>query len=232
MKRVLLYGLALSLGLCSAAGAADDWQMWNTYNFRLPVIEKKLFLKGAFETRFRDDLDEFYRYQFEMGPDYKPFKWLTLSLYYRIIQEGDPGDFHTEHRIIPQVTPKFMLSDFGIDRYYLGPLTLSLQNRLEWRIRHYQSHVNTWRYRFYPKLSYPVFKTEKLTLSPYVGNAFYFDFTNGVGYNQNRLYCGLSFNLFKQVGLNLYYMRLAKRSGNGGDWTGSHVIGTGVGYDF
>ena len=232
MKRSLLFGLILSLALCSAAGAADDWQMWNKYQFKLPVIKNKLFLKGTFETRFRDDVDEFYRYHFYIGPYYKLYKWLTVGCEYGNIQSGDPGDFHTENRLMYYVTPKFSMSDLGVDKWLLGPLTLTLQNRVDWRIRYYTSHVNTWRYRIYPKFSYPVLKTEKLTISPYVGDAFYFDFTNGIGYNQNRIYGGLGFTLFKDVGLNLYYMRLTTRSGNGGDWTGSHIIGTGAAYDF
>ena len=232
MKKRLICMLVAFVFAHSWAMAADDWETWNNYSFKLPPIKKNLCLKGAFETRFRDDLDEFYRYQFEMGPDYKLFTWLTLGFYYRIIEEGDPGEFQTEHRFIQQVTPEFGLKDIGIDRYRLGPLKISLQNRLEWRIRHYKDHVQTWRYRFYPKVSYPVFKTEKLTISPYVGNAFYFDFTNNVAFNQNRLYNGLSFKMFKHVVLDLYYMRLAKRSGRGGDWDGSHVIGTGLGYVF
>ncbi len=232
MKRWILLGLALTFIVPSMTMAADDWQMWNDYKFSLPLIEKKLFLKGTFTTRFRDDLDEFFRYHFYIGPDYKPFKWLTLGYHYGNIQSGNPGDFHTEHRFMHYVTPKFSFSDIGLDKYYLGPLTLTLQNRLEWRIRYHATYKNTWRYRIYPKISYPIYKTEKLTISPYTGNAFYFDFTNNIAFNQNRIYGGLSFNLFKHVGLDLYYMRMVSRSGSGGDWTGAHVIGTGVAYNF
>jgi hypothetical protein len=232
MKKWFFCILAFVTAAATSVCSADDWQMWNKYNIGVPVIKDKLFIKGTFETRFRDDLDEFFRYHFYIGPDYKLYKWLTLGLRYGNIQSGDPGDFHTEHRLMQYVTPKFKLADLGVQKYYLGPLTLNLENRLDWRIRHDKEYVYTWRYRIYPKFSYPVYKTEKLTISPYVGNAFYFDFTDGIAYNQNRIYAGLSFKMLQHIGMGFYYMRLASRSGSGGPWTGAHVIGTQLGYDF
>lgn len=232
MMSRLLWCVALSIALTSGAIAADDWNMWNKYSFKLPVIKKKLDLNGVFETRFREDMDELYRYNFYVGPDYHLYKWLTLGWQYGNVQEGEPGEFHTEHRFMHFVTPKFKLRDFGVDRYGLGDFSLNLENRLDWRIRQKATFQNTWRYRFYPKLSYPVYKRERLEVAPYVADAFYFDFTDGIGFNQNRIYGGLTFKLFKHLNLDMYYMRLATRKGAGGDWTGGHVIGTGVGYNF
>jgi hypothetical protein len=229
-KRFIFLLIFLAL-FASAVYAADDLSMWNKYSFKLSVIPKKLFLKGKFETRFRDDLDEFFRYHFYIGPDYKPWKWLTLGLQYGNIQSGDPGDFHTEHRLMYYATPKFKLAELGFDQWHLGSTTLTLQNRLDLRIRHNKDHVYTWRYRFYPKLSYPVYKTENLTFSPYVGDAFYFDFTDGIAFNQNRIYTGLSIGVAKHTTLDFYYMRLDSRSGSGGNWTGENVIGTGAHVD-
>jgi hypothetical protein len=157
---------------------------------------------------------------------------LTVGLQYGNIQEGDPGDFHTEHRFMYFITPKFKLSDLGMERWKLGPTTVTLENRLDWRIRHYKPHVQTWRYRFKPELAYPVYNTEKLTVSPYVSDAFYFDFTDGIGFNQNRIYGGLKLALLKHIKLGFYYMRKLDRSGNGGPWTGTNVLGTSAGYDF
>lgn len=53
--------------------------MWNKYAFKLPLVKKKADLNASFETRFREDIDEFYRYQFYMGPDYHLYPWLTLG---------------------------------------------------------------------------------------------------------------------------------------------------------
>jgi len=231
MKR-LVCGAMLALCAASVGWGADDWMMWNTYSFKLPVIKKKVDLNGIFETRFRDDMDEFFRYHFYVGPDYYPWKWLTLGIQYGNIQSGDPGDFKTEHRIMYFVTPKVKLSDFCLEKLPLGDLNLSVQNRLDQRIRFYADHTCTWRYRFYPKLSYPVFKRKKLEIAPYVGDAFYFDFTNNIAFNQNRVYSGLTFKLFEYLNLDFYYMRYAERSGRGGDWTCSNVVGTGVAYNF
>lgn len=232
MKRAVITSLILASVLCSAAPAADDWKLWNKYKINYSVIPKKLIMHGVFETRFREDVDEFYRYHFYVGPEYYLYKWLSVGAVYGNIQTGLPGDFHTEHRFMYFVTPKFTMKDLGIDGYGLGPLKLSVPNRVDWRIRHHRDHVMTWRYVITPKLSYPVIKTEKFTLSPYVANRWYFDLTDGIGYNQNRIYAGLAFKLYKHVGLDTYYMRLASRSGNGGDWTGSHVIGTGLAFNF
>lgn len=233
MRRRL--GCSVLLLLCSASilSAADDWQMWNTYGFKLPVFKKKAALVGSMDTRFRDDMDEFFRYHFYIGPDYYPWKWLTLGIQYGNIQQKPVGgEFQTEHRIMYFVTPKFSLADVGVEKYGLGDFNLNLQNRLDQRIRHYADHTYTWRYRFYPKLSYPVYKNKYVTVSPYVADAFYFDFTDGIAFNTNRIYGGWNFKVFDHIGLDLYYMRLAERSGRGGPWTCSNVVGTGVNYEF
>jgi hypothetical protein len=233
MKMRLWYGVVLALCAGSVAWGADDWQMWNTYSFKLPVIKKRVDLNGIFETRFRDDMNEFFRYHFYVGPDYYPFKWLTLGFQYGNVQQKPVGgDFQTEHRFMYFVTPKFTLADLGLKDSPLSDFRFNLQNRLEWRHRSFYAFTNTWRYRFYPKLSYPVFKSEKLDISPYVGDAFYFPLEDNIAFNENRLYGGLTFKLYKQLGLDFYYMRQATRSGRGGDWTGNNVIGTAVSYDF
>lgn len=232
MKRVVAVALMTVFGVAGRVSASDDNHLWNKYTFKLPLAGKKLSLNGAFETRFREDMNEFFRYHFYIGPDYKPCKWLTLGMQYGNIQSGDPGDFTTEHRFMYFVTPKFSLSDLGMDACRLGPLTLTLQNRLDWRIRENRDHVHTWRYRIYPKLSYPLITTENYTISPYVGNACYFDFTDNTAFNQNRTYAGFSAKIHDHVSLNLYYMRLNTRSGSGGSWTGANIFGTGLGYEF
>lgn len=233
MKRLVWRGAALALCAASAAWATDDWQMWNTYAFKLPVIEKKVDLNGIFESRFRNDMDEFYRYHFYVGPDYYPYKWLTLGIQYANIQQKpEGGDFETEHRIMYFVTPKAKLSDFCMKESRLGDFSLSVQNRLDQRIRFYADHTYTWRYRLYPKLSYPVYKGEKLEVAPYAADAFYFPFEDSISFNENRLYGGLGFKLRKWLGLDLYYMWRTTRSGRGGPWTGNDVVGTSVCYNF
>ncbi|MCX6357939.1 MAG: DUF2490 domain-containing protein [Candidatus Aureabacteria bacterium] len=230
-----MYACTAILLACAALPAlgADDWQMWNTYGFKLPVIKKKLDLNYSMDTRFRDDMDEFFRYHFYIGPDYHMRKWLTLGIQYGNIQQKPvDGEFQTEHRIMYFVTPKFKLADLGIERYGLGDLNISFQNRLDQRIRHYADHTYTWRYRIYPKLSYPVYTCKYITVSPYVADAFYFDFTDNIAFSMNRLYSGLNFKVFGQIGIDFYYMRLAERSGRGGPWNGSNVLGTGLAYEF
>ena len=231
MKKLIICGLACLIAAPTAA-RADDWGTWNDYAFRLPVIKKRLSLKGSFQTRFRDNLDEFYYYHFYVGPEYKPLKWLMLSVQYANVQSGEPGDFHTEHRPMLFVTPRFSLAELGVEDNRLGPLTFQFENQLWWRIRNFAIHKQTWRYSIYPLITYPVLKTEKLTLSPYAGNNFFFNLDNNIGYNENRLYGGFTVRFFEKVVINLYYMRLAFRPGRGGDWAGSNVIGTGMLLDF
>ena len=233
MRTLVICIVAFVLATPLAAMGADDWGTWNDYALRLSIIEEKLYLRGSFQTRFRDDLNEFFYYHFYFGPEYKPLKWLTLSAQYGNVTSGAPGDFHTEHRPMFFVTPSFSLADLGIDREGpLGPLNLQLQNSLWWRIRPYAAHEQTWRYSIFPTLSYPILRTEKLVVSPYVGNDFYCDFTNGMTYDENRLYGGCRFRLFKKVVLNLFYMRRSLRPWSGGEWTGSHIIGTGLLLEF
>jgi len=221
--------------LCAAssARAADDWQMWNDFALKVPLIKDKLDLNGIYDMRFRDDMDEFYRYHFYVGPDYYPYKWLTLGLQYGNVQQKPVDvDFQTEHRFMYFVTPKFTLGDVGLEKPVLKDLKFTLQNRLEWRIRHYAAFEDTWRYRFYPKISYPVYKGEKLDVSPYVGDAFYFPLDDGIYFNENRLYSGLVFKLYKHLSFDFYYMYDNTRPGRGGDWTGANVLGSMVTYEF
>jgi hypothetical protein len=232
MTRRVMIGAVAALCAATSAFAADDWRMWNTYSFKLPLVKNRVDLNASMDTRFRDDMDEFYRYHFYVGPDFLLNKFLTMGWQYGNIQEGDPGDFHTEHRFMHFLTPKFKLKDLGLKDSPLGDFSFNLQNRLDWRFRYFKEHKNTWQYRFYPKVSYPVYKGEKLEISPYVGDAFYFDLTNGIAFRQNRIYSGLAFKLFKHLTLEWYYMRLAERSGRGGPWDCSHVIGTVANYAF
>ncbi|HOE27055.1 MAG: DUF2490 domain-containing protein [Candidatus Aureabacteria bacterium] len=233
MKRgIVIAGAAAILAVRATVCAGDDWKMWNKYAFKLPLVKKKADLNASFETRFREDIDEFYRYQFYMGPDYHLYPWLTLGWQYGNIQEGEPGEFRTEHRFMHFVTPRFKLRDLGIERHGLGDLACTLENRLDWRIRPHKAHRNSWQYRIYPKISYPIVKRERFQISPFVADAFYFDLADGIAYRQNRIYGGLSFKLLAHLNLDVYYMRLAERAGRGGDWDGGHVIGTGVSYAF
>jgi hypothetical protein len=75
---------------------------------------------------------------------------------------------------------------------------------------------------------YPVLKSEVLTVSPYAGNNFFFSLENGIGYDENRLYGGFTMKLCGHTTLDFYYMRLLSRSGSGGPWAGSNIIGTGI----
>lgn len=218
---------------CAAARAEDDWMLWNDFGVKVPLIKDKVDLNGSFDMRYRDDMNEFYRHHYYVGPDYYPWKWLTLGLQYgNVQQKPEGGDFQTEHRFMGFVTPKFKLGDIGLDKPVLKDLGLTLQNRLEWRYRHYAAHENTWRYRFFPKISYPIYKAENLTVSPYVGDAFYFPLENNISFNENRIYSGLVFKLYTHTSLDLFYMYDDTRKGRGGDWTGGNVIGSNVVYAF
>ncbi len=233
MKRLAWLGAMLALCAASVGWAADDWQMWNDYAIKVPVIKNKVDMNGIFDTRFRNDMDEFYRYHFYVGPDYYPWKWLTLGFQYGNVQQKPVGgDFQTEHRFMWFVTPKFTLADLGLKDNPLGGFKFNIQNRLEWRHRDFYNLKNTWRYRLYPKVSYPVFKRDNLEISPYVGDAFYFPMERSIAFNENRLYNGLVFKLYKHLSLDFYYMNDNTRSGRGGDWTGANVLGSVVTYEF
>ena len=233
MKGLVWCGAMLALCAASIALAADDWQMWNTYAFKLPVIKKKVDLNGIFETRFRDDMDEFYRYHFYVGPDYYPWKWLTLGIQYgNIQQKPEGGDFETEHRIMYFVTPKAQLSDFCMKGARLWDFSLSVHNWLYYFIVLCSYEIYTWRYKLYPKLSYPVYKGEKFEIAPYAADAFYFPLEDGISFNDNRVYGGLGFKLCEWLGLDFYYMWRVTRPGRGGDWTGHDTVGTSVCYNF
>lgn len=91
--------LMLLCSTCSVAWGGDSWDMWNAYFVNVPLLEKEgLSWFTLFETRFRDDITDFYRYHFYLGPVYKTWQVLTLyehvnvTLYYMwLAKRGAPG---------------------------------------------------------------------------------------------------------------------------------------------
>ncbi len=227
--RTPLVCILLLLLSCATFARADEWRLWNSYDVKFPLIKDKIYWDTYLETRWGDDVSRLDNYRFYLGPEFKVNKWLDVATKYGIVEKWS-DEWNTEHRFMLYATPKCKLSYFGVDKFGLGDLSIKLGNRLAWRITHYADHTYTWRYRFFPTISYPLIKTEKLTLSPYVSNYFYFNLANGIEYQYNRTYAGVSLKLLKHVALKFYYMRLYTKSA--GEWIPSNVVGTSVGYAF
>ena len=207
---------------------------WNAYSVNFPLLKKhKLYWYTRFETRFSEDITYFYRYQVYLGPEYTPLRYLYLSLKYGFIEESfNNKPFQTENRLMLYITPQCKLADLDVNIWGLGKLKFEVENRFDFRIRAYKTDPYSWRYRVYPKISYPFHISKNLTLSPVVKQAFYFKLREGGFFSQGRTYGGVSAKIYRRLNVTLYYMRLIERPSPRGHWAGLNIIGTSIGYKF
>jgi len=91
---------------------------------------------------------------------------------------------------------------------------------LEYRDR--ENKKDVWRYRNKFMMKIPLELT-KLKLQPYLADEVFINLDKE-GYNRNRLYSGVAFNLSKNVKGEIYYLWQSSRSGGG--WNEINVLGT------
>ena len=87
-----------------------------------------------------------------------------------------------------------------------------------------EDNDEVWQYR--NKLSLkPPFTLTKYKIQPYVADETFFD-SDSKELNRNRLYSGISFNIFKQLKGDIYYLWQRSKSSSSGKWSDYHVAGT------
>lgn len=188
-----------------------DFQYWNTENVSIKLRDDwKLKIEEEF--RFGDNITDFYYQHTDVGVTYSGIaEWLDLGLNYRLVFE-ESGDWRYENRPYLNATVKHNVENFK----------LSNRGMLEYRDK--EKGKDGWRYRnkFTVKMPYEI-KDFKLT--PYIADEIFVDFIEG-GLNRNRLYAGVGFKVFKNVGIDLFYLwQISEKSG---DWTNANVLGTKV----
>lgn len=195
----------------------EGFQYWSTTKASLD-LDKDWKLGYEEEFRIGDDGGNLYYHHSDLGLVYKGLsRSIDLGVNYRQIQEKDGKDkWRPEYRPHFNVTLKNKL--FGLD--------VSDRSRFEHRAR--ETSKDIWRYRNKLSIELP-FEFAALKLQPYLADEVFFDM-NDKGYNTNRLYSGVSFELSKNTTGDIYHLWQTKRSGGG--WQDISVLGTKLVFHF
>ena len=213
MKKIVLVFIAMifSCGTCLAFDDGD-WQYWNTEDISVKLSDK---WKANLEQEFRwgDDMSNPYYNHTDVGIVYSSLAdWFDLGFNYRHINEEKSGGWKREHRPHLNGTIKWKWQDFSF----------SNRGRLEYRER--QDSDEAWQYRNKLSIKPPIALT-KYKISPYIADETFFD-SDSQELNRNRLYAGLSFQIFKHLKAEAYYLWQRFKSSSSGKWTDYNVIGT------
>jgi len=204
-------GLILFSGVCF--GFDDgDFQYWSTAKVSFD-LNKDWKMDFSEEFRFGDDGGELYHYFSDLGFTYRSLAdWIDLGFNFRLVEEraDSASEWKQENRPHLNVTLKGKLFDLG----------LTNRSRFEYRDR--EDKDDLWRYRNKTTVKFP-FKLTAIKLQPYVADEIYVDMVGDNIINRNRFYSGVSFNLSKNIGSNVFYLWQTSKSG--GEWKDIHVVG-------
>jgi hypothetical protein len=206
---VFLVGVFLLVGECHAYDD-HDFQVWNTDVEELKINKSsKITLEEEF--RWGDNAEEFYYHHYDLGYVYNMSKHLNVGLGYRQIFEKKSGKFKGESAPYGMATLFWDAKGFKFDD----------RSRLEYR--HFDYQTDFWRYRNKITIKLPL-KFTKLGIAPYLSDEIFLIFGTISQFNENRFSTGFSFDLTKNIKVELYYML---RSTKGTDtWVDTNVLGT------
>lgn len=215
------FALLVCVGFLSVSCFAfddDDFQWWTSAGASFDINKD---WKCAFEDEFRlgDDAGEFYYHHSDLGFVYGSLAdWIDLGFNYRQIFErtDSEGEWKQENRPHLNVTLKGK---------FLG---LGVSNRARFEYRDREDQEDHWRYRNKFTIKAPVELTE-LKLKPYVADEVYVPL-NDDNISRNRLYAGVSFDVFENMTGEVFYLWQSSRSS--GDWNDINVLGTRLKFRF
>lgn len=200
----------LPLFLFGAVNQKGDTQVWQriSCNKKLSQNVNLLVLQ---ETRFGDDVSEFYYAFVQALVSYSVYPWLSIAPGYRQIYKRSPlssSHFRPEYSPMMDVSFKTHIKDFELVN----------RNRVQYLIFH--SNHYPWVYRNLTRLKSP-WKWTRFAITPYVEDELFF--REGVGFQENRATIGFLKKFSNSVSLDLFYIaRLIKVSN---DWNYNNVIG-------
>ena len=214
--RFVIAGSAVfsALFFCQCAFAFDDgdWQYWNTESASAELSRKWRFDIEE-EFRWGDDMKNPYYNHTDIEVVYSGLAdWFDLGLNYRHINEERSGGWKTEYRPHLNGTVKWKCRGFS----------LSNRGRLEFRER--EDADEAWQYRNKISVKPPMSFT-KHQIQPYIADETFFD-SDSKELNKNRFYSGFSFQIFKNIKAETYYLWQRSKSSSSGKWSDYNVIGT------
>lgn len=212
--RIFILINAIIIFTCSSVFAFDDedWQYWSTLNISTKLSDE-WNLAAEEEVRWGDDMHNPYYNHADLGLAYSGLAdWFIFSINYRYIKEEKSNDWKTEYRPHINGTVKWKLKDFSF----------SNRGRLEFRER--EDSDEAWQYRNKVSVKSPLSLT-KYKIQPYIADEVFFD-SDSKELNRNRLYSGFSFQIFKDLKAELYYLWQRSKSSSSGKWTDYNILGT------
>ena len=215
-KFSFIFVLALSLMGTAQAETLEDFQTWGniTATGSLEIIDPRLknfkyWLEG--QGRFGLDTSDFSQGMLRTGLGYQLNKQSSIWLGYAWIATDEPftSAAFDEHRIWQQ----YLWSD----TFSFG--TLTSRSRLEQRFLPTGSQVG-WRFRQLLKLSVPLPFAPDFSIvasDEYFANINKTNYGADDGFDQNRVFAGLGYNLNKNIKTELGYMNQYIRRANRAD---------------
>lgn len=212
-KRTCLVVALITVTMLSkerCAFANGDTQFWQTTiaSFDLNpgwsiAIEEHL--------KIAHDAGDLYYHHTDLGFVYKSLaKWMDLSFNYKQVFKKD-DDRHWEWENRPHLN--VML------REQLGTFDIFNRLRLEYRDR--ENSRDIWRYTHLLKVTLP-FELTKYKLRPYVADQIFVNL-EGKAFDKNRIYSGLSCDLFKKVKVQFCYIYQSSKPD--GQWEDLNALG-------
>jgi hypothetical protein len=179
-------------GSCFAS-TDGDFQFWSTVGVSFDVNKD---WAGAVEEhlKFGNDAGHLYYQHTDLGFTYKSFAdWIDIGFNYKQVFVELPDDhWSSENRPHLNITFKGRL----------GSLDFSDRSRFEYRDKEYGDDL--WRYVNKFEVNLP-FELTKFKFRPYVADQVYINM-DGSGFEKNRVYTGVTFELSEDIESELYYV--------------------------
>ncbi len=211
MKSLKILVAALMLPAAADAYAYEDgdFQIWHT---EAQEIGLKQGAKLIFEEEFRygDNASELYYQHYDVGLAYDVNKYLTTSINYRQIYEGENGKFKPEYNPHLNIIPKCEFYGFKIED----------RNRFGGKL-HDDNRADMIEYRNRLLVKAP-WKFTPLGIQPYVSDEV-FMYLNSAWWRRNRFSVGVTMDIIKNIKGDIYYiLQSTKKSGR---WTEANILG-------
>jgi len=218
VKIFVVLVLLLTTKICPAF-EDNDFQIWNAAKLYFK-FNKNWQVEFQEEFRFGRNVRHLYYQHSDIGFTRLNVKsWLDVGFNYRQIFEKDnKGDWTKENS--PHIN--FTLKDKW------GDYKISNRLRIQFRDRKYKKDL--WRYRNKFTVKFP-HRLTALKLQPYLADEIFINL-NSEGYNRNRFYSGVSFNLNKQKNLKSDIFFLLQRSRSKGQLKDINILGASLKYRF
>jgi hypothetical protein len=176
------------------ASTDEDFQFWSTVGVSFDV-NKDWSAAVEEQLKFDNDAGHLYQHQTDLGFTYKSFAdWIDIGLNYKqVFKEQSDDHWSRENRPHLNITFKGRL----------GTLDFSDRSRFEYRDKEIGDDL--WRYVNKFEVNLP-FELTQFKFRPYIADQVYINM-DGSGFEKNRVYAGINFELKEDIESELYYVR-------------------------